>query len=152
MPRARYVDLVGKGIEELKSVPFGPLKTTVTTQTTAVQVLGPWEVDYDVVEVVVVSETAVSSGANTFDVFKGAISGAAPIITQFDPDTLSTGVPVTKAVTNVANARIPAGTQITVRLVVAVGDATEDVSGVVRMERVIGERGAKDTTYGAYPR
>ena len=145
--RNRFRDLLGKGAELLEQYTVN-MPHSVSGSLTRHAVIGPFDVDIDVHDVVCTSAVPVSSGTNTLDVFNDAVA-ANPIIDQFDPDTLSAAVPTTKAVTG--NRRLTAGDVIVVRWVVAAADEDEDVSVTVRLERVLHEAAAKVTTYGAYP-
>lgn len=136
-------DELGKGMETLRTATTGPLKSA-TGALTQYGIIGPFAVDVDVKSVHVNSHTPVSAGTNTLDVFNGPEASAAPIITQFDPDTVVADTPLSVAV-DAANRRVPAGTPIVVKLVVAAADPTEDVSVTIGYDPVIGK-----TTYGAY--
>lgn len=145
--RSRIRDLLGKGAELLEQHTVA-MPHSVTGSLTRHAVIGPFDVDMDVHDVVCTSAVPVAAGANTLDVFNNAVA-ANPVITQFDPDTLVAGVPSVKAVTG--NRRLAADDVIIVRFVVAVANEDEDVSVTVRLERVLHEPSAKVTTYGAYP-
>ncbi len=144
--RNRFRDLLGKGAELLEQVTV-TMPATPSGDLTRWAVLGPWDVDMDVHDVVLNSAVPVTSGTNTFDLFNNSVS-ANPVITQFDPDTIVAATPLTKAVSG--NRRITAGNALYARLVVASADATEDLSVTVRLERVLHEPKAKVSTVGAY--
>ncbi len=146
--RNRFRDLLGKGAGLLEQVTV-QLPHSVSGGTTRWAVLGPWNVDMDVHDVVLNSAVVVTVGSNTFDLFNNSIS-ANEVIDQFDPDTIVTGTPLTKAVTG--NRRVTAGNALYARLAVATEDPEEDLSCTVRLERVLHEPDAKAATYGAYPK
>lgn len=145
--RNRFRDLLGKGAELLEQHTVS-MPHSVSGSLTRYAIIGPFDVDMDVHDVVCISAVPVSGGTNTLDVFNDSISANA-IITQFDPDTLSSAVPTTKSVTG--NRRLSAGDIICVKWVIGTADEDEDCSVTVRLERVLHEAAAKVTTYGAYP-
>ncbi len=146
--RNRFRDLLGKGAELLEQVTVN-MPHSVSGGTTRWAVLGPWNVDMDVHDVVLNSAVPVQANANTFDLFNNSVS-ANPVIAQFDPDTIVAATPLTKSVSG--NRRVTAGQALYARLVVQTEDPVEDLSCTVRLERVIHEENATALTYGAYPK
>lgn len=146
--RNRFRDLLGKGAELLEQVTVS-MPHSVAGDLTRWAVIGPWDVDMDVQDVVLNSAVPVSSNTNTFDLFNASVS-ANPVVTQVDPDTVVAATPLVLSVTG--NRRVTAGNALYARLVVQAADETEDLSVTVRLERVLHEENAKVTTYGAYPK
>lgn len=150
MSRNRIRSEVGKGAEALR---FGQvtLSDALAASGTYSAVIGPWEVDMDVMEIKVTVGAAPAGTSNTVDLYKGTVSGAVKICTQIDPDSFVLQTATNVAVT-AANSRIPAGTVITV-VGVFPGDnssAPASVSARVGVDIPLYDPTAKVTGYGAY--
>ena len=110
----RVRDELGKGQETLRkaSVSF---RVDNVARTQWAQILFP-DVDIRVVAIVVTSAVKLTgSDANTLDVLKSGGSDE-PLITQFDPDTLTAKTPSTQTLLAAAN-NVAAATPILAKLV-----------------------------------
>lgn len=141
---------LGKGIEALRHEECQILDGL--NAKTQVAIIGPFETDIDVKEVEVTAGIVPASSTNTIDLFNGTVSANKPIITQFDPDTLTAQVPLAATLTP-ANVRVKAGTPISVRYVSGGDNSSAPASVRVRVGYDIpidGYSNAKVTTYGGY--
>jgi hypothetical protein len=149
-PRNRVRSEVGKGVEALR---FGQanLVDALAGSGTYIHVLGPWEVDVDVMDIEVTVGAAPAGTSNTVDLYKGTVSGAVKVCTQIDPDGFVLQVPTAVSVT-AANRRIPAGTPVTV-VGVFPGDnaaAPGSISVRVGVDIPVYDQNARAHTYGSY--
>lgn len=150
MPRNRVRSEVGKGVEALRYAQVN-LVDNLAGNVTYVAVIGPFETDVDVQEVVVTVGAAPAGTSNLLDVFNGTVAGSVEIVAQVDPDGLTLQVPSSRTVLE-AGRRVRAGTPITVQGVFP-GDnaaAPANISVRVGYDIPVYDPTAKVTTYGAY--
>lgn len=150
MPRNRVRSEVGKGVEALRSAQV-TLTDNLAGSVTYNAVIGPFETDIDVQEVVVTVGAAPAGTANTLDVFKGTVAASVEIVAQMEPDTFTLQVPSSRTVLE-AGRRVTAGTPITVSGLFPGDNAAAPASVTVRVgyDIPVYDQNAKVTTYGAY--
>lgn len=131
-PRNRRRLEVGKGVEALRHEECG-FTHSVSGALTMVNIIGPFETDIDVKDVVITAGTVPTDNAsNAVDVFNGTVAGANKIITTVDPDGLTIQVP-SFATLDPKYTRVLAGTPISVRCVFGGDDSTTPASVYVRI-------------------
>src|ERR1035437_4699452 len=131
-PRNRQKFEVGKGIEALRHEEVS-ITHSISTGQTLVDIIGPFETDIDVMDVIIVVGTVpADDSSNAVDVFNGTVTGAVKIVTTVDPDGLTLQVPSSATVLGASN-RVLAGTPITVRVVFGADDSAAPSTVKVRV-------------------
>jgi len=148
--RNRLKNEVGKGIESLRMAQVS-LVDNIAANVTYRHVIGPFDVDVDVVGVQVTAGQVPAGTGNTLNIFNGPVASNRPIIAQVVMESLTLQVPLAATI-NQANARVTAGTPI-----VVVGQFPGNnsanpavVSVKIDYEIPINDPAARVTTYGAY--
>lgn len=150
-PRNRLRLELGKGIEALRHEEV-TLSHSVAGALTFTGIIGPFEVDVDVKDVIVTPTVKpATNGSNLLSVYNGTVAGNKKIITDLADASFTSQVPVNGVITG--NSRVTAGTPISVVAVFAGSDAATPAGLRVRVGYDIcmdGYNNTKNTVYGGY--
>jgi hypothetical protein len=148
--RNRLENEVGKGVESLRTEQVNLVDVT-SGSVTYRYVVGPFDVDVDVVDVQVTAGSVPAGTGNTLNIYNGPVANNKTIISAITMESLTLQVPTTATITQ-ANARVPAGTPIVVSGAFPGNNSATPavVSVTIDYEIPINDPAARVTTYGAY--
>jgi hypothetical protein len=148
--RNRLENEVGKGIESLRREQVNLVDVTAGSVTYRC-IVGPFDVDIDIVDVQVTAGTVPAGIGNTLNIYNGPVAGNKTIISAVTMESLTLQTPLAATI-NQANARVPAGTPIVITGAFPGNNSANPavVSIMLSYEIPINDPAAKVTTYGAY--